>query len=97
MSGSPWFNPFRILVLRRDKFVLRLDHKIDLDSVFSFRSKLFSDNIQNLFPDNEYNFSKTRADSVKKGIVHDGFSTRAKTVNLFDPSIPAPDSCSQNQ
>ena len=48
-----------------------------------------------VFANNKDNLSEPCLDSIVDGIVHNGFTIRAKTIELFQPTIAASHACGE--
>src|SRR5690606_2175490 len=97
MGGSPGLGtPFG------NGTVAYISHQF-LKNIFYFNFPLqfgveyFSEIFFKIFSDDTYYFAKSRPDSIVNRIIHDGFSTGTKFLNLLHTTVPGGHSGGQNQ
>ena len=97
MVCSPWL--LTTLWYRESlwKSVKALEYELCWDVTFVFRQYLLTELLFEITTDNENNLTEACLNSIVNRIIHDGFTVWTQTVQLFQTSVTAAHTSSEEQ
>ena len=73
--------------------VYRLEAYFSRDVPLVFRQNLIAKVLLKILADYKYNLTKSGLNGIINRIIHDGFTIRAQSVKLFQPTVAASHAC----